>query len=365
MHRYIFALGSVLCLFLLLVQATQSNPPQAIDPPYNAFEALQEHDLFHDLPSHQKFPPDIRVWPQGIVPDVCHHFLKDGRITPNATNMEVRDVYYTDCDAPWTICRYKDSLISWNKAMVILGKIPVGMRQHVAHVILAPESYAKKNRGIVAATMEASTAFLSAMDIGVAVHEFNHILDAVIGSHQPQSKLISESPEWNWYYQRDSKVPTSYAASSLSHKGSKLVEEFADSGRWAMSNMARARSLSRNKSSSTISRDGNGSGSEGSPFFLQNRTMAANQLAVYSANWTECRNQIGGYRLLLEGRIFPPGGRCTGKTPTSDAVNATTGERVHSMVGAGKHKLRSVGVPEIIPADWAMNIRFPPYNASI
>ncbi|KAK8129760.1 hypothetical protein PG999_002140 [Apiospora kogelbergensis] len=272
--------------------------------------------------------------------------------------MEARDVYYSDCNAPWTICRYKDSLIDWDRAMLVLGKIPVGMRQHVAHVILAPGSYAKKKQGIVAETKGPSTAFLSAMSIGVAAHEFSHILDAMIGSRRHGNKKLSDSPKWIQFYQNDTMVPTSYVASTLSNNRTSLVEDFADSGRWAMSNMARARTQASNQP--PHARDGSG----GDPFSFQNRTMRANLLADYSANWTECQSQITGYRKLLEDLIFPPGGRCTGKAATSDAVNTTTGQRVHGMVGAGKHKLRSVGVAEIVPADWAMEIQFPPYRAS-
>ncbi|KAK8086523.1 conidiation-specific protein (con-13) protein [Apiospora phragmitis] len=216
---------------------------------------------------------------------------------------------------------------------MILGRIPVGMRQHVAQVILAPESYYKIRPGIAAETRGTTTVFLSAMSLGIAVHEFSHILDAVIGSQQHLYQLykLSSLPEWKEFYDSDTKVPTVYAASSL-------VEDFADAGRWAMSNMAR----SRTHQDQTASRDGSGRLS-----VQDSRTTASmDQLAVYSADWKSCRNQIAGYRALLEDVIFPPGGRCTAKTPTSDAVDVKIGQYAkYNQMGAGRLKLRSVGVP--------------------
>ena len=119
MHHFIFTLGTVVSLLLLLAQAAQLRPPRAIDPPYNAFEARQEHDLFHDLPCHQHDPPSIVPWPLGIVPKVCYEYPKGNAVILDTTNMEARDVYYSDCNAPWTICRYKDSLIDWDRAMLV------------------------------------------------------------------------------------------------------------------------------------------------------------------------------------------------------------------------------------------------------
>ncbi|KAK8094029.1 conidiation-specific protein (con-13) protein [Apiospora hydei] len=113
----------------------------------------------------------------------------------------------------------------------ILGKVPVGMRQHVAHIILAPESHSKQKLGIAAETKGTTTSFLSAMSLGIAVHEFSHILDAVVVSQRLRNRSLSRSLGWKWFYDSDTKVPTDYAVTSL-------VENFADAGRWAMSNMA-------------------------------------------------------------------------------------------------------------------------------
>ncbi|KAK7920600.1 conidiation-specific protein (con-13) protein [Apiospora marii] len=421
MHPYPFAWATAAVpLLVLLAQAAQSVPPTAIDPPYNRVESRQEQDLRGDLPDHQYDPPKTRPWPAGIVPAVCRAYPgTSDAATLDMSRLEARDVYYSDCDAPWTICRYDDSRIGWDEAMMVnsllyictqyidsvpagvsvgnaanslvvnqvLGKIPVGMRQYVTHIILAPGSYAKKRVGIGAETLNASTAFLSEMSLGVAVHEFSHILDAVVGSDQPNSaeqRFLSSSSKWIEFYNKDTKVPTDYAATAANdslvkqHRIS-LVEDFADAGRWAMSNMVRERTYqTQNHSHSqplVLSHRGPGrrffffrNSSSSSSVTTAPPVMLANHLAVYSADWEACGNQIAGYRTMLEDIIFPPGGRCTGKTPTSDAVVAATGQRVgcnytrgEMGMGAGRLRLRAVGVPAIVPADWVMGVRFPPY----
>ncbi|KAK8134424.1 conidiation-specific protein (con-13) protein [Apiospora sp. TS-2023a] len=391
MHPYSFAWATAAVpLFVPLAQAAQSVPPTAIDPPYNHFESRQEQDLLRDLPDHQYDPPKTHPWPVGIVPSVCHAYPKNSDNSLDMSRLEVRDVYYNDCEKPWTICRYADSRISWDEAMMVLGKIPVGMRQYVAQVILAPESYAKQRVGIGAETWGASTAFLSEMNLGVAVHEFSHILDLVVGSgpNATEQHMLSNSSSWIEFYNNDTKVPTDYAATAANDSLVKqqkisLVEDFADAGRWAMSNMVRVRtyrSQNQNRNQSLLlSRRGGRRNlffRNSSSTTTTTATMVANQLAVYSADWEACGNQIDGYRTLLEDIIFPPGGKCTGKTLTSDAVVAATGQRSsynHTRdgmgmgmgmgmgTGAGRLKLRAVGVPAIVPADWVMRVRFPPY----
>lgn len=226
MHPCSFAWATAVPLLVLLAQAAQSVPPTAIDPPYNKFESCQEQDLLRDLPDHQYDPPQTRPWPAGIVPAVCYEYPGNRDTTLDMSRLEVRDVYYSDCKDPWTICRYDDSRIGWDEAMMVssrhaqyidsvpagvsvgntanslsfdqvLGKIPVGMRQYVAQVILAPEIYAKQRVGIGAETFGASTAFLSEMSLGVAVHEFSHILDAVVPSmlNSTTYHMLSSSPK--------------------------------------------------------------------------------------------------------------------------------------------------------------------------
>lgn len=140
-----------------------------------------------------------------------------------------------------------------------------------------------------------------------------------------------------------------------------------------MSNMVRARTyLAQNHSQPLVlSRRGSGRPSS----FRNNSSVTTavaaiptNQLAVYSADWEACGSQIAGYRTMLEDIIFPPGGKCTCKMPTADAVVAATGQLVgynHTHdgmgLGAGRLRLRAVEVPAVVPADWAMGVRFPPY----
>lgn len=120
MHPYplVWATAAV-PLLMLLAQAAQSVPPIAIDPPYNRFEARQEQDLLRDLPDHQYDPPKTHPWPVGIVPAVCHAYPGNSDTTLDMRRLEARDVYYSDCDAPWTICRYDDSRIGWDEAMMV------------------------------------------------------------------------------------------------------------------------------------------------------------------------------------------------------------------------------------------------------
>ncbi|KAK7948729.1 uncharacterized protein PG986_009615 [Apiospora aurea] len=61
---------------------------------------------------------------------------------------------------------------------------------------MAPETHSKQKPGIAAETKGTTTSFLSAMSLGIAVHEFSHILDAMVEPQQLRSQSPSRSLGW-------------------------------------------------------------------------------------------------------------------------------------------------------------------------
>lgn len=66
-------------------------------------------------------------WQPGWIPQDCKHMLHVKNLT--ADNIEVWTAKYDDCDAPWIICRHKDSLNPLAEVLEHFGRIPVRSRQ--------------------------------------------------------------------------------------------------------------------------------------------------------------------------------------------------------------------------------------------
>lgn len=183
------------------------------------------------------------------------------------------------------------------------------MRQYLANLVIVPGSKTAYTRGTV------STFFPQYFDLGVACHEFSHILDsvalkdAVVDAGYPAGSPFSETAMWQGAYEKDSAVPTEYARTNW-------VEDFADSGRYAISDITHPGGL-----------------------------------AARNPSWTTIRNQIGAYRGRLEKVIFPSGGKCTGKIDTTKAVPMTSSPKIRAMGKAPRSTLEGTDVVEIIPPE--------------
>lgn len=66
-------------------------------------------DLQKELPSHNDHSTP---WAAGWIPKYCYNEALTYNLSPS--DFEIRNVYYTDCAAPWAICRYKTASKSWD-----------------------------------------------------------------------------------------------------------------------------------------------------------------------------------------------------------------------------------------------------------
>ncbi|KAK3368426.1 hypothetical protein B0H63DRAFT_497720 [Podospora didyma] len=305
---------------------SRSSAPElsklAIQPPFS--EKDQNVDLQADLPTR---PWRYETWPQFWIPKSCREEADVNKLNP--TEFEVRDIWYEDCAAAWTVCRHGRAIESWDSILTTLGQVPVGMRQHVSNVLILPgradaiSSAAAYTRGSV---LVFAPSFFK---LGVLVHEFTHILDMVSlqsvvrANGYAEGTPFSRTKMWTSAYGNDTNVPTPYSRITWQ-------EDFADAGRWAMSDMTH--------------RGG---------------------LAAYSAGWTGCRHQIAAYKAVLGNLIFPGSGRCFGKIDTSRPVPVvlSNGDKDETVLAAAEAKkpvgnLVGTGVESIVLPPGAEDMLF-------
>ncbi|KAK0622672.1 hypothetical protein B0T14DRAFT_428841 [Immersiella caudata] len=249
----------------------------SVDPPFS--EEYQDKRFRAILPS-QRYR--LHDWSPAWMPKHCLEEAQTNHFSPS--DFLVRDVWFEDCTAPWTICRHKASKESWDTILDTLSQVPVGMRSYVSNLMILP-SPAPGLADAAAYTRGSVLVFTpSYFRLGVLFHEFVHILDisarrsAVIAHGYEPDKPFSNTALWTRALANDSALPTPYARSTLQ-------ENFADAGRWAMSDMT-----------------------------------SAGGLAEFSEGWEGCRHQIRAFEMWMKDVIFPKGGRCVAKMASSEAV---------------------------------------------
>jgi hypothetical protein len=204
------------------------------------------------------------------------------------------------------------------------------MRQYVANIAIFPSV-----DNICAYTVGTYTVFSEGcFDIGVASHEFTHILDVaaladvISADGLPAGTPYSTTSHFSGAYSKDSATPTQYAHDSVAASGN-LVEDFADTGRLALSDMTHSGGL-----------------------------------AAYTSGRSQIANQLGNYKSRLQSIMFPSGGSCTGKVATTKAVSMTTGVKARwASEGVARSPVEADSVPEIEVSEAVANVRFPPYQA--
>lgn len=192
-----------------------------------------------------------------------------------------------------------------------IGRIPVGQRQFISNLLIFPASV--DTSAYTYGNWLASSYNPGYLTIGVMAHENTHILDVaalkdlIASDGLAAGTPYSNTSHWWGAYNKDPSVPTPYSNSNW-------AEDFADTGRWWLSDH-----------------------------------VHSGGLAAYSSRSTEIANQLGNYRARLESIIFPSNGRCTGKVDTSQAVLMSTGgtKRKRGMAPAPVSTLEGAGVPEI------------------
>ncbi|KAK5659456.1 hypothetical protein OQA88_657 [Cercophora sp. LCS_1] len=286
----------------------------AIQPPFS--EEIQDRHFRSVLSYRQS---QYRPWSPAWIPQKCLEEAKYNNLDPSA--FSVRDVWYSDCLAAWTICRHNDASESWDSIINTLSQVPVGMRQFIANLVILPSSV-PSSPSAVAYTRGSVLVFTpSFFKLGVLFHEITHILDttapslqrAIVERGYAEGTPFSRTALWTWAVANDTAVPTPYARSTLQ-------EAFADAGRWAMSDM--------------VSKDG---------------------LEAFSTGWEGCRHQIRAYERWLGDVVFTRGGVCTGKVDSSVPVRMPGRDGAAGKPGS---TLDGTGLEEIVLGEGVEELLF-------
>jgi hypothetical protein len=187
------------------------------------------------------------------------------------------------------------------------------MRQFVSNLLIFPDVTPNSdgNGNVTAGTIggqwQSQVYVKDYYNLGALAHEFNHLLDESAFQDLLASEGVlyhHDSRRWQVEaYDKDPWVPTWYSRSSW-------AEDFADAGRWALSEMAH---------------------------------QGGGKLAQYSSNWVNARNQFLEHINRFKTLLFPGSGRCTGKVSSSQPVRMDNGQ----PTGSGTRKPVEDGVPEI------------------
>lgn len=267
------------------------KPP--IYPPFS--EDTQNKHLRFDYPRmHWRSRP----WEEGCYPIHCVHEAQFNNFW--ILDFQVRDVWFEDCGVPWTVCRHKDAKEKWYSILDTLSQVPVGMRQYVANLVILPGPIDGGQGSTIQAAAYTRGSVLvfspTYFKLGVLFHEITHIMDMVAlapfleSQGFPEGTPFSRTKYWKYAYGNDTAVPTPYSRASWQ-------EDFADAGRWAMSDISRYRGLRE-----------------------------------YSKGWGACRTQIRAFQWWMMPKIFPKKGICTGKVEGGYAVKVVVVEGQNPLV---------------------------------
>ncbi|OTA97535.1 hypothetical protein M434DRAFT_65490 [Hypoxylon sp. CO27-5] len=188
--------------------ATTDKPDTipAISPPYNFNDiiepGLQEH--LNATSNHLVFLP------AGQIPEYCMNEAKENGY--GSADIEAFEAHYDDCHIPWVMCRLKTSKIDACTIAEFFGKMPLGMREFVRHIIvLKPKDLhgaAAISRGDNIEVSEDSWRLY------ILAHEMSHSLDSHVsipGVTQTGQGGLSASQTWKLQFSQDSATVTEYA----------------------------------------------------------------------------------------------------------------------------------------------------------
>ncbi|KAH8901448.1 hypothetical protein GQ53DRAFT_775997 [Thozetella sp. PMI_491] len=203
-------------MFLLAATALAANEinKPSIQPAFN--ESIMEPIMRQNM-----YPTQSRweFWGEGWIPKTCKDFALQNGLNP--WDYEIFNVFYTDCSEPWIMCRHKGAPASVIDMIDIFGRMPVHMRQYVAHLTAVPWL----NDGTIAATDSANIVVRGFnVNITVLSHEISHNLDKrALNQFLEGHSRFSETGIWRDNINADAVVVTPYAATSW-------IENYAATG---------------------------------------------------------------------------------------------------------------------------------------
>ncbi|KAI1140932.1 hypothetical protein F5Y05DRAFT_292430 [Hypoxylon sp. FL0543] len=190
----------------------------AISPPYD-FNGAIESGLLEHLTSASHMAVTL---PAGKMPEHCMNVAKENGYSHS--DIEAVQVWYGDCDYPWFFCRLKDSKIQPSTITEFFGKLPIGMRELVRHIIVLKP----KDLHGAAATSGDDNIRISedSWRLYILAHEISHSMDSHIsipGVTQEGQGGLSTSHAWKEQYSLDSAAVSEYARTSW-------AEDLAETG---------------------------------------------------------------------------------------------------------------------------------------
>ncbi|KAL8649656.1 MAG: hypothetical protein Q9226_005484 [Calogaya cf. arnoldii] len=264
---------------LLATFAYPQEIPQPIDKP------ILHEDLDYLKDNLLKYMPTVGrnfdQWSdQDWIPQWCLDRSKDENDAFNPADIRTYNIRYDDCESPWVVCVHKDSKMSIDTLADLFGRVPVGSRSYIRHVLSIP------NEAGGAANYGNDIKLLQIGDDGLQVllHEVGHTLDA-----QAYAEPLYKSDNWKEKTSRDSHVPDRYAATSQR-------EDIAQSHVLATYNLV-------------------------VPGGFEDR----------EPRWEEVRNQYETVQTVQReqaNNILVPGGRCQKRFINSEVVRVPTGKRL-------------------------------------
>ncbi|KAI0883894.1 uncharacterized protein GGS22DRAFT_195054 [Annulohypoxylon maeteangense] len=178
----------------------------SIKPPID-YNGVIEQGLMDNLPPT---PSQIKFLSRNKFPEDCMNHAKENNRGPD--EFEVFEVYYEDCHAPWIMCRLKDTHVNATTMAEMFGRMPLGMREYIKHVILwKPKDLpgaAAWDAGDVIAISEDS------FKLYVFAHELSHSLDAHVqipGITPPGQGRLSQTRRWAEQFALDNATVSDYA----------------------------------------------------------------------------------------------------------------------------------------------------------
>jgi len=100
----------------LAPRSDEINMP-SIQPPFS--EEVQDKHFRAVLP-YQRWR--LKDWGPAWIPKNCLEEAQNNQFSPS--DFTVRDVWFEDCSAPWTICRHKDSKEQWDLIINVFSPSP-------------------------------------------------------------------------------------------------------------------------------------------------------------------------------------------------------------------------------------------------
>ncbi|KAL8828956.1 MAG: hypothetical protein Q9170_006376 [Blastenia crenularia] len=145
-------------------------------------------------------------WGPGWIPKDCKDITTGAGFSP--ADITTYNIHYDDCNTAWVVCFHKDSPTGLDAMIDLLGRVPVGARQFIRHVVVLPDTsgHAFNSAGNLA------MFDISAGTLSVYLHETGHSLDFQGAYNDGQ---LSNSQNWIDNYNQDPNVPDPYSQSNM------------------------------------------------------------------------------------------------------------------------------------------------------